>query len=99
MTKIFVIGDIVSFALQAGGGGIQSAGLLGLYEIGDKIIVVGLFVQIVFFGSFMIISLVCHRRLASSNLCRSGYHTVEAPPLRPLYHKHHHSYPKRLSRH
>lgn len=72
MTKMFVIGDIVSFTLQAGGGGIQSAGSLDLYEIGDKIIIVGLFVQIVFFSFFMITSLVCHRRLAcASNLTAS----------------------------
>jgi hypothetical protein len=66
MTKAFVIGDIVSFSLQAGGGGIQSAGSLELYEIGEKVIIVGLFVQIAVFGFFIITSLVCHSRLAGT---------------------------------
>jgi hypothetical protein len=66
MTKIFVIGDIVSFTLQAGGGGIQSAGSLKLYEIGEKVIIVGLFVQIAVFGFFMVTSLICHGRLAGA---------------------------------
>jgi hypothetical protein len=83
MTKMFVIGDIVSFTLQAGGGGIQSAGSLDLYEIGDKIIIVGLFVQIVFFSFFMITSLVCHRRLASASNLTADQKTI--PWRRHLY--------------
>ncbi|KAH8747737.1 RTA1 like protein-domain-containing protein [Diaporthe sp. PMI_573] len=66
MTKTFVIGDIVSFTLQVGGGGIQAAGSLNLYEIGEKAIIVGLFVQIAVFGFFMVTSLICHTRLARS---------------------------------
>lgn len=77
MTKMFVIGDIVSFTLQAGGGGIQSAGSLDLYEIGDKIIIVGLFVQIVFFSFFMITSLACHRRLACASYLTAGQDIIQ----------------------
>ncbi|KAK9847345.1 hypothetical protein MYU51_019553 [Penicillium brevicompactum] len=67
MTKVFVIGDIISFTLQAGGGGIQSAGSLKLYEIGEKVIIVGLFVQIAVFGFFMATALICHCRLAGAS--------------------------------
>ncbi|KAM0635950.1 hypothetical protein ACHAPW_000985 [Verticillium nonalfalfae] len=66
LTKIFVIGDIVSFVLQAGGGGIQAVGTLELYELGEKIIIVGLFVQIVIFSVFMIVTITFHTRLSAA---------------------------------
>lgn len=53
LTKIFIIGDVLAFTLQAGGGRVQAAGTLDLYELGDKIIIVGLFVQIGIFGFFV----------------------------------------------
>ena len=62
MTKIFVAGDVLSFTLQAGGGGIQAAGTLELYELGEKIIIVGLFIQIFIFGFFLVTTLVFHWR-------------------------------------
>ncbi|KAH8197838.1 hypothetical protein TruAng_007985 [Truncatella angustata] len=62
LTKLFVIGDIVSFILQGGGGGIQAAGTLELYELGEKTILVGLFVQICMFGIFIVSAIVFHRR-------------------------------------
>ncbi|KAH6643427.1 RTA1 like protein-domain-containing protein [Truncatella angustata] len=62
MTRIFVIGDVISFSLQAGGGGIQAGGSLKMYELGEKIIIVGLFVQIVMFGLFVVTAILFHRR-------------------------------------
>lgn len=52
LTKIFVTGDVLSFLLQGAGGGIQSSGNLDNLKNGERIIVVGLFVQIFFFGFF-----------------------------------------------
>lgn len=63
LTKAFVLGDIVSFTLQAAGGGIQAAGTLELYHLGEKIIVIGLFIQIVVFGFFVITSIVFNMRI------------------------------------
>ncbi|KAL0935594.1 RTA1 domain-containing protein [Colletotrichum truncatum] len=63
VTRIFVTGDVFAFTLQAGGGGVQAAGTLDLYKIGEKIIIAGLFVQIVIFGFFVITSLLFHYRL------------------------------------
>ncbi|KAE8142452.1 RTA1 like protein-domain-containing protein [Aspergillus pseudotamarii] len=54
LTKIFVTGDVLSFFLQGAGGGIQSSGSLDNMKLGEKIIVVGLFVQIFFFGIFIV---------------------------------------------
>ncbi|VUC25079.1 unnamed protein product [Clonostachys rosea] len=65
VTRIFVAGDVVAFSLQAGGGGVQAAGTLELYNIGEKIIITGLFVQIAFFGFFVITSILFHHRLNS----------------------------------
>ncbi|UKZ83810.1 hypothetical protein TrVFT333_011623 [Trichoderma virens FT-333] len=65
LTKIFVLGDVISFLAQAGGGGIQSAGSLDLFHLGEKIIVVGLFIQIAFFGFFMITTITFHCRLSA----------------------------------
>jgi len=63
LTKIFVTGDCVSFFVQSMGGGIQAAGTLQLLHIGEKIIVTGLFIQILFFGIFLISALLFHYRI------------------------------------
>jgi len=67
VTKIFVTGDVIAFGLQAGGGGIQSAGTLEMYEMGEKIIIAGLFVQIAVFGFFVVTALLFHSRMAKSS--------------------------------
>ncbi|KAF7587654.1 hypothetical protein BBP40_006910 [Aspergillus hancockii] len=54
LTKIFVTGDVISFIAQSAGGGIQSGGTLDGMKLGEKIIVIGLFVQIFFFGFFIV---------------------------------------------
>jgi hypothetical protein len=64
VTRLFVAGDVIAFTLQAGGGGIQAGGTLELYETGEKIIISGLFVQIVIFGFFVVTSVLFHVRLA-----------------------------------
>ncbi len=67
MTKVFVVGDVLSFLLQAGGGGIQAAGTLELFNIGEKIIIVGLFIQIFMFGFFLVTTVVFHIRFRRSS--------------------------------
>ncbi|KAF5723988.1 Rtm1p [Fusarium mundagurra] len=62
LTKAFVCGDIVSFSLQAAGGGIQASGTIEAYDTGEKIILGGLFVQIVVFGFFVITTGLFHRK-------------------------------------
>lgn len=61
LTKIFVCGDVVSFVVQASGGGIMSTG--NSMELGENIILGGLFVQIVIFGIFAVTAAIFHRRL------------------------------------
>ncbi|KAF5715319.1 Rtm1p [Fusarium mundagurra] len=62
LTKAFVCGDIVSFSLQAAGGGIQASGTIEAYDRGEKIILAGLFVQIVVFGFFVITAGLFHMK-------------------------------------
>ena len=62
ISRMFVWGDVFAFLLQAGGGGIQGAGTLSSLKIGEDLIIAGLFVQIVFFGFFMVTIITFHRR-------------------------------------
>ncbi|GLI74920.1 hypothetical protein PoHVEF18_003169 [Penicillium ochrochloron] len=66
MTKVFVAGDILSFILQAAGGGIMTSGSESTIKIGQWVIVAGLCVQLVFFGAFVITSLIFHIKIIRS---------------------------------
>ncbi|ETS77968.1 hypothetical protein PFICI_10030 [Pestalotiopsis fici W106-1] len=72
VTRVFVISDVISFSLQAGGGGIQAAGTRELFHIGEKIIIAGLFVQIVVFGFFMVTAVIFQYRFARSAIFASA---------------------------
>lgn len=67
LTITFVMGDVLSFILQAAGGGVMSgSGSADLLVIGQWIIVAGLCVQLIFFGAFIITSICFHFRIAQS---------------------------------
>ncbi|KAJ6049153.1 uncharacterized protein N7446_007520 [Penicillium canescens] len=67
LTKIFVAGDVLSFFIQSGGGGIlATAKDKSKVNLGNNMIVVGLFVQILFFGFFIVVSFVFHRRMLAT---------------------------------
>ncbi|KAH7166448.1 RTA1 like protein-domain-containing protein [Dactylonectria macrodidyma] len=71
LTKIFVSGDVLSFILQGGGGGYQSSGTLEALDNGAKVIIAGLFVQLICFGVFIIIAVAFHRSIRRSPTGRS----------------------------
>ncbi|KAG4431805.1 hypothetical protein IFR05_012713 [Cadophora sp. M221] len=64
VTKIFVIGDVIAFFMQAGGGGMMAQASMA--DLGQKIMLIGLFVQLAFFGLFLIVSIVFWNRTRSS---------------------------------
>ncbi|CAI7644004.1 unnamed protein product [Penicillium glandicola] len=65
LTKIFVLGDVLSFLVQSGGGAIMSsAKTASKLKLGEDVIIVGLIVQIIFFGFFVIVSVIFHKRMA-----------------------------------
>ena len=64
MTKIFVLGDVLSLCIQSGGGTLQ---ILGHQDIGQKVIIIGLFVQIVMFSIFLVTALVFHYKASKQS--------------------------------
>ncbi|GCB27409.1 protein RTA1 [Aspergillus awamori] len=64
VTKLFVIGDVLAFLLQCSGGGMMA--INGLGSIGEKIIVFGLVIQLLFFGFFLYVSVKFSLRIRSS---------------------------------
>ncbi|CAG7555143.1 unnamed protein product [Fusarium equiseti] len=72
LTKVFVLGDVLSFLAQSGGGGmLASAKSKDNVEMGENMIVGGLFIQIIFFGFFMVVTVVFHMRIRSRPTSRS----------------------------
>lgn len=63
LTKLFVTGDIFSFFIMSGGGGIQARSGTDRSNLGQIIILVGLFLQIILFGFFVSTAIVFHLRL------------------------------------
>ncbi|KAJ5803437.1 Protein RTM1 [Penicillium pulvis] len=62
LTKTFVVGDVISFLMQCGGGGYMAAGSISAMNTGANIVVGGLVVQLLFFGFFVVVSAVFHWR-------------------------------------
>jgi hypothetical protein len=77
VTKIFVCGDVVAFFMQAGGGGMMAQASMA--NTGQKIMLLGLFIQLAFLGFFLSISLVFWTRMAKSSkryaIPKYGKHT------------------------
>ncbi|PYI02615.1 RTA1 like protein [Aspergillus sclerotiicarbonarius CBS 121057] len=61
LTKIFVTGDILSFVIQCMGAGMLSS--TSDLDLGKIIIIIGLALQIVFSGCFIVITVVFHMRI------------------------------------
>jgi hypothetical protein len=80
VTKIFVCGDVLAFFLQAGGGGMMAQASMA--KLGQKIMLIGLFIQLMFFGFFLSVSLVFWKRMQSSaklyTIPKYGKHTWQA---------------------
>ncbi|KAH7126624.1 RTA1 like protein-domain-containing protein [Dendryphion nanum] len=64
VTKIFVCGDVLAFFLQAGGGGMMVQESMA--KMGQTVMLIGLFVQLLFFCFFLVISLVFWKRMRNS---------------------------------
>ncbi|KAF5631757.1 rta1 domain protein [Fusarium sp. NRRL 52700] len=64
LTPLFVAGDVMSFLAQSAGGGmLATAKTKSAVKRGENIIVGGLGIQIIFFGFFMIVTLIFHLRI------------------------------------
>ncbi|KAK8189381.1 putative RTA1 domain protein [Phyllosticta capitalensis] len=84
ITKIFVLGDVLSFLTQSGGGGILAkAKSLDEQKTGEHVIIVGLIIQVLFFGFFIIASGLFHYRINAYPTTRSQ--VINVPWQRYLY--------------
>ncbi|TQN71777.1 Protein RTM1 [Colletotrichum shisoi] len=65
LTKVFVAGDVFSLLLQSSGVGMMAAAGEGnnMMEIGENVIIVGLFVQLTVSGFFIVTAALFHRRM------------------------------------
>jgi hypothetical protein len=63
LTKVFVIGDVISFFVQLGGAGIQATGNLDSFNLGKNIVIAGLIIQIIIFGFFVVVTALFHVRI------------------------------------
>ncbi|KAJ5113422.1 hypothetical protein N7456_001956 [Penicillium angulare] len=67
LTKIFVTGDVISFFMQSGGGGIlATAKSDSSMNMGNNVIIGGLIVQVISFSVFIVVSVIFHRRMLNS---------------------------------
>ncbi|KXH24930.1 RTM1 protein [Colletotrichum simmondsii] len=63
LTKTFVLGDLVSFLIQGGASSMMVIQKPGFATWGERIVIIGLVVQIIMFGLFCAIAVVFHRRM------------------------------------
>lgn len=78
LTKVFVLGDVLSFCTQGGGAGLMSGGSAEKLKIGENIVVGGLCLQILSFGLFTIVAIIFHRRV----LANPTHVTMRTAPAR-----------------
>ncbi|GJC84360.1 protein RTA1 [Colletotrichum liriopes] len=63
LTLTFVLGDVLSFVVQGGASGLMVIQKPGFATWGERIIILGLVIQIVMFGLFCAIAVIFHRRM------------------------------------
>lgn len=63
LTRTFVIGDVLSFLMQSTGAGMMSSGQPSMTDLGTIIVIIGLVLQLIFFGLLVAAGLVFHARL------------------------------------
>ncbi|KAL4969919.1 RTA1 domain-containing protein [Aspergillus stella-maris] len=76
MTKIFVTGDVVSFLAQCAGGGLMAGDNPDSRSTGETITIAGLIIQLLFFGFFLITSILFHIRINKTPTARSTESTM-----------------------
>lgn len=65
LTKIFVIGDVATFLIQATGSSMMASDDPDKVNIAHYAVVGGLFLQILFFGLFVVVATIFHVRLST----------------------------------
>jgi len=81
LSRTFVIGDLISLNVQSAASGLNSTPKIA--QIGEYIVVAGLFMQLVLLGLFFVVAIIFQRRLAKQPT-RESY-TTEKPWRQTLY--------------
>ncbi|KAK3350323.1 RTA1 like protein-domain-containing protein [Lasiosphaeria hispida] len=72
LTKIFVLGDVLSFLTQSAGGGLlANATTASAQSTGKNVVLAGLGIQVIFFGLFILTTIVFHYRISKDPTARS----------------------------
>ncbi|UPK90651.1 hypothetical protein LCI18_001586 [Fusarium solani-melongenae] len=66
LTKLFVFGDVLSFVLQGAGGAMMASGTLDDLHNGERIVIIGFIVQLVFFSLFAVTAGLFHVRFSGA---------------------------------
>ncbi|KFZ08875.1 hypothetical protein V502_09078 [Pseudogymnoascus sp. VKM F-4520 (FW-2644)] len=63
LTKVFVAGDVFSFFVQGGGGGMMAGGDASKVKLGQNMILGGLGIQLIMFGLFWVTAVLFHLKI------------------------------------
>lgn len=83
LTRLFVIGDVFTFWVQGGGGGLMASHSLA--NTGEKIVVGGLVLQVLLFGLFCATAVVFHYRFKTHSVGAVSSSGAAIPWERILY--------------
>lgn len=76
LTKIFVGGDVLSFVVQSGGGGMMAGGNPDRVKLGENMILSGLGIQVVMFGLFWLTAVLFQLKIRKNPTTES--YTIDA---------------------
>ncbi|OBT61162.1 hypothetical protein VE03_09447 [Pseudogymnoascus sp. 23342-1-I1] len=76
LTKIFVGGDVFSFMVQGGGGGMMAGGNPDRVKLGENMILGGLGIQLIMFGLFWLTAVLFHLKIRKNPTTES--YTIDA---------------------
>jgi hypothetical protein len=78
LTKLFVGGDVLAFVVQGGAAGLMI--IQDLAKIGKAMVILGLVIQVLSFGLFMVTSAIFHKRVVNDFTLKAS--TLDIPWVR-----------------
>jgi hypothetical protein len=81
ITLTFVIGDVLSFMVQGGGAGMSVVQNAELSKWSERIVVIGLLIQIIMFGLFCVLAIIWHRRMRLAPFSPMVHAAGDSPKL------------------
>lgn len=63
--RLFITSDIITFVIQASGGGLQASGNPDMASLGNKLFLIGVTLQAISFAFFIVLLVMAHIRIAN----------------------------------